>query len=318
MAILDFEGKITIEGAEPEDIEGGSATDFEVEMAEGKLIPGMIEGVVGMNPEETKEVAVTFPEDYGNQELAGKPAVFKITLKELKAKDLPDLDDDFAEEVSNGEHETIAELRESLEKQFREKAENSTKNNINNALIAALLEQANLELPDTLIQDEVTQVLTQNLMQLQQMGLDVKQLVNSDTIPKMRENSRPEAITNLKKNLILAEIATKEDLKPTEEAIVAKMEEIAATLSGQDIDYDKLRTMVVEDLTAESSFNWLREKAEVELVPEGSLAEAEESIGESTEDSETTAAESTVEVESQAVVEDLEDENSDESESSES
>ncbi|MDJ0901528.1 MAG: trigger factor [Xenococcus sp. MO_188.B8] len=314
VAILDFAGKITVEGAEPEEIEGGTATDFEVEMVEGKLIPGMIEGVVDMKPEETKEVSVTFPEDYVNEELAGKPAVFTITLKELKAKDLPDLDDDFAEDVSNGEYETIAELRESLEKQFREKAENSTKNNINNALIAALLEQAAIELPDTLIQDEVTQVLTQNLMQLQQMGLDVKQLVNSDTIPKMRENSRPEAIENLKKNLILAEIASKEDLKPTEEAIVAKMKEIEATLSSNDIDYDKLRTMVEEDLTAENTFNWLREKAQVELVPEGSLAEADES----TEESEIEATASAVEVKSQVEVEDSVDENSHESESSES
>ena len=312
VAILDFEGKITIEGAEPEAIEGGSATDFEVEMAEGKLIPGMIEGIVGMNPEETKEVSVTFPEDYVNEELAGKPAVFTITLKELKAKDLPDLDDDFAEDVSNGEYETIAELRESLEKQFREKAENETKNNINNALIAALLEQADVELPDTLIQDEVTQVLTQNLMQLQQMGLDVKQLVNADTIPKMRENSRPEAITNLKKKLILAEIATQETLKPEEEAITTKMGEIAAELSGNDIDTDKLRNMVEEDLITENVCNWLRDKAEVELVPEGSLAETAEST-EDIEDSETEAAESTVEVESQAVEEDSEKENSEES-----
>lgn len=313
VAILDFEGKITLEGTEPEAIEGGSATDFEVEMVEGKLIPGMIEGVVGMNPEETKEVSVTFPEDYGNEELAGKPAVFTITLKELKAKDLPDLDDDFAEDVSNGEYETIAALRESLEKQFREKAENETKNNINSALVSALLEQATIDLPDTLIQDEVTQVLTQNLMQLQQMGLDVKQLVNSDTIPKMRENSRPEAIQNLQKSLILAEIATKEELKPAEDDIVAKMKEIEATLSGNDIDYDKLRNMVVEDLIAENVFNWLREKAEVELVPQGSLAEAEE---ETEEDSEAQAAESVVEVESQAVEE--EETNSGDSDESES
>ena len=117
------------------------------------------------------------------------------------------------------------------------------------------------------------------------MGLDVKQLVNSDTIPKMRENSRPEAIENLKKNLILAEIATKENLKPAEDAIVAKIKEIEAELSSNDIDYDKLRTMVEEDLTAENTFNWLRETAEVELVPEGSLAEAEDS-GEEVEDSE--------------------------------
>ncbi len=275
VAIIDFVGKLTSEGEEGELIEGGSAENFQVELAEGQLIPGMVEGIPGMNPEETKEVSVTFPEDYPKEDLAGKPAVFSITLKELKTKELPDLDDDFAEEASNGEHETLEAFKESLEKQFREKTENETKDNINSAIMQALLEQSNLDLPETLIQDEVTQVLSRTLMQMQQMGLDVKQIVNSDTIPMMRKNARPEAVDNLSKSLILAEIAKKESLNPDEEAIKQKMAEIEQQLSDRDIDYDKLRTMVTEDLIAENTFNWLREKSQVELVPQGSLSEAE-------------------------------------------
>ncbi len=235
----------------------------------------MVEGVVGMNPEETKEVSVTFPEDYPKEDLAGKPAVFSITLKELKTKELPDLDDDFAEEASNGEYETLEALQESLAKQFQEKAENETKENINAAIVQALLEQNTLDLPETLIQDEVTQVLTQTLMQFQQMGIDVKQIVNSDTIPAMRKNARPEAIENLSKKLILAEIANKESLAPDETAIKEKMAEIEQQLSTREIDYNKLRTMVTEDLIAENSLNWLREKSQIELVPQGSLSESE-------------------------------------------
>ena len=295
IAIIDFQGKLTAEGEEGQPIEGGSAENFQVELAEGQLIEGMVEGVVGMNPEETKEVSVTFPEDYPKEDLAGKPAVFSITLKEIKTKDLPDLDDDFAEEASNGEYETLEALQESLAKQFQEKAENETKENINAAIVEVLLEQNTLDLPETLIQDEVTQVLTQTLMQFQQMGLDVKQIVNSDTIPAMRKNARPEAIENLSKKLILAEIANKESLNPDETAIKEKMAEIEQQLSDREIDYDKLRAMVTEDLIAENTFNWLREKSQVELVPQGSLSESEtesetESTSEASENTENTEA----------------------------
>jgi trigger factor len=276
IAFVDFQGKLAVEGEEAgKEIDGGSATNFQVELVEGKLIPGMIEGIVGMQVEETKEVAVTFPEDYPQEDLAGKPALFSITLKELKTKELPDLDDDFAEEASNGEFETIEALRESLAKQFQEKAQNQTNNNIDAAIAEILLEQSNVELPDTLIQEEVTNVLTKTLMQMQQMGLDVRQLFTSDNVPQMRQNARPEAIKNLKKTLILKEIAQTENLLPDEAAITAKMQEIAQQLKSEDLDPDKLKTMVEEDLIAEKTFTWLREKAEVELVSEGSLKESE-------------------------------------------
>ncbi len=288
VAFVDFKGTLTAEGEEGKEIEGGSATNFQLELAEGKLIPGMVEGIVGMKPEETKEVAVTFPEDYPQEDLAGKPAVFSITLNELKAKELPELDDDFAEEASNGEFETLDALKESLTKQFTERAENQTKQNINDALLKVLLEQSTVELPDTMIQEEVTNVLTKTLMQMQQMGLDVRQLFTSDSVPKLRENACPEAIENLKQELILKAIAEKEGLQPSEEAIAAKMAEITKDLSGQDIDRDKLKKMVTKDLVAEKTFDWLREKAQIELVPEGSLSKSEAAETETEEeDSET-------------------------------
>ena len=301
IAIVDFVGKFAEGEAAGTEFEGGSATDFQVELVEGKLIPGMIEGIFGMNVEETKDVTVTFPEDYPKEDLAGQPAVFTITLKELKTKELPELDDEFAEEASNGEHETLDAFKASLEKQFQEKAADETKNNINNALIEALLENSEVEIPDTMLQDEVTQVLTQTLMQMQQMGLDVKQIVNPDTVPKMRENARPEAANNLKKSLVIAEIAEKENLKPEESAIKDKMAEISKELEGQEIDRDKLRTMVEEDLTTQSTLDWLREKAQVELLPPGSLSETDET--ESTEASESTAATEVIEAEATEVTE---------------
>ena len=275
VAFVDFKGTLRSEGEEGKEIEGGSATNFQVEIAEGKLIPGMVEGIVGMKPEETKDVEVTFPEDYPQEDLAGKPAVFSITLNELKTKELPELDDDFAQDVSDDEYETFAAYKESIEKQFREQAEDQTKNNINNAIAEALLEQNNVDLPDSLVQEEVTNVLTKTLMQMQQMGLDVKQLFNSDNVPMLRDNARPEAVTNLQKSLILKEIANKEGLEPDEAAINAKIEEIRPQLAGQEVDEDRLQQMVTEDLLSENTYSFLREKATVELVPEGSLSESE-------------------------------------------
>ena len=133
VAVVDFVGKVTEDGKEPEEFEGGSAEEFQVEIKEGRFIPGFVEGIVGMNLEETKEVAVTFPDSYPQEELAGKPAVFTITLNDLKERELPELDDDFAEEVS--EFETLAELKTSLEERYKEEADKKTKANTDQALL---------------------------------------------------------------------------------------------------------------------------------------------------------------------------------------
>ncbi len=275
IAFVDFKGILTGE-EEGKEIEGGSATNFQVEMVEGKLIPGMVEGMVGMKPDETKEVDVTFPDDYPQEDLAGKAARFSITLNELKTKELPELDDDFAQDISDDEFETMAAYRESIEKQFKEQAENQTKSNINAAIADALLEQNKIDLPESLVQDEVTNVLTKTLMQMQQMGLDVRQLFNSDNVPMLRDNARPEATTNLNKSLIIKEIAKRENLEPDRAAIDAKIAEIRPELAGQEVDEERLLKMVTEDLLSENTFNWLQEKASIELVPEGSLSEKAE------------------------------------------
>ena len=117
-------------------------------------------------------------------------------------------------------------------------------------------------------------------MQMQQMGLDVRQLFNSDNVPMLRDNARPEAVTNLQRSLILQEIATKEGLEPSQEAIDAKIAEIRPELAGQDVDEDRLLEMVTSDLLNENTYKFLREKAQVELVPEGTLKQEEEAEAE--------------------------------------
>ena len=274
VVVIDYQGKFTKEDGSQEPIQGAEAENFQVEMAEGKLIEGLIEGIVGMNPQETKEISATFPSDYAREDLAGQAAVFTITLKEIKEKELPELDDDFAQDVS--EFETLAELRASLESQYQEKASRETKNNIHAALVAELVKLAKFDLPETMIQKEVDTMLTQTAVQMSNMGVDIKQLFNADTIPQMRERSRPEAIKNIKASLTLGEIAQRESINIGEEAIEAKVAEVKKQLAEREIDLDKLRQMVTEDLLKEATLDWLQEKATVELVPSGTLQQAEE------------------------------------------
>lgn len=289
IAIVDYKGVSTPEGeGEGEPIDGVEGTDFEVALEVGKFIEGMVEGIVGMKPEETKDLPLTFPDDYPREDLAGKPVTFTITLKELKAKELPELDDDFAEEVS--EYETIAELRESLEKQFSESAENETKQSIHDAIRAELTKICPVDLPDTLVQDEITRVLTQTAMQMEQMGIDLGQLFTQENLPRLRDSSRSEAVERLQQTLILQEIATVESIKLEEAEIEARSNEIKEQLKGQEVDPDKLRAVVEEQLITEKTLNWLQEKATVELVPKGSLQEeeTESDPGETTVDVEVT------------------------------
>jgi trigger factor len=271
VAVVDFVGKKVIEGEEPEAFPGGSAEDFQVEISEGRFIPGFVEGIVGMTLDETKDVSVTFPEEYGQEDLAGQPAVFTITLKELKEKELPELDDDFAQEVS--EFETLAELRTSLEKRFQEQAADQTTQNTHEALIEALVANLTAEIPQTLVQKEVDFLVMQTAMQLSGQGIDINKLLTKELVDGMRQRSRPEAIARLQRTLALGEVAKQESITVEEDAIAERMAEIMSGVEDStSIDQTRLREVSQEELLQEKILDWLKKQATIELVPEGSLA----------------------------------------------
>ena len=269
VAVVDYSGKFLGDGEEATEISGAQATDFQIELGEGKFLKDIIEGIVGMNPGETKEVPVQFPDDYPREDLAGKSAVFTITLKELKEKELPELDDDFAQEVS--EKETLAELREFLETQFREKAEQETAASKEQALLEALLEKVEIDLPETMIEREVEAILTQTAMQMESYGMDIRKLFNAETMPQLRERSRPDAIERLRKSLALEEIGKRESITVEQEEIEAKLKELMEQLAGQDVDPKRARQFIESDLLKEKAIKWLEEHGTIELVPKGSL-----------------------------------------------
>ncbi len=276
VAVVDYTGRFTGEGDEEEGtiIPGGQASDFQVELEEEKFLADFVKGIVGMKPEETKEVPVKFPEDYPREELAGESVVFTITLQELKEKELPELDDDLAQEIS--EMETLEELRESLSKQFQEKADKETSQSKEQVLVAALLEKVEVELPKTLLDREVDMIIRQSVMQLEQMGMNLANTLTAEMVQQMQERSRPDAIVRLKQSLALEEVAKRESLKVEPEAIEARINEWMEQLSGQNVDPAKLKEVIESDLLKEQAIEWLEEHATIELVPKGSLTSEEE------------------------------------------
>ena len=291
IAVIDFVGKVQDESGEWEAFEGGSAEDFQVELSEGRFIPGFIEGIAGMALEESKDLEISFPDDYSQPDLAGKPALFSITLKEIKEKELPDLDDDFAQEVS--EYETVAELRASLEERYTKESTDRTQTNKNEALINALVEHLDAEIPNTLIQREVDFLLTQTIMQFSRQGIDVNKLLTREIVDNMRKQARPEAVDRLKRTLALGEVAKQEGISVDDDALEAKVEETMAEIEDvNQIDPERLVQVLKEELLQEKILAWLEGVNTVELVPEGSLKKADEA--EDTDEPEAVAAEDAV------------------------
>jgi trigger factor len=267
VAVIDFSGQYFLgeDKTDPKDIEGGSAEDFQVELSEGQLIPGFIEGIIGMHPEETKELELQFPEGYFQEDLAGKSAVFSVTLKEIKTKELPELDDEFAKEIS--EFETLAELRQFLEERYQKEAQDKTDENVEKKLIDALVEEVEADLPETVIVNEANFLINQLASRFQSQGMDVKKLFSGDAIDNLRVSFREEAIGRVKRTLALAEVATKESLKIETEALEARYREVFDQIEDKkNIDRDRLREVLEDELLKEKVVAWLKEHSEVTLV----------------------------------------------------
>jgi trigger factor len=282
VTVVDFKGVLCSDDPEqePEPIPGGEAEGFQLELTEGQFIPGFIDGIVGMSPGDTKDVSATFPETYPQPDVAGREAIFTITLKELKEKEFPELDDEFAQDASDGEFETLADLQASLETKFNQEAEDKTKSNKEQAVLDELLNYVEVDIPETLIEREVTFMINQTAMQLQNQGIDVRQLFTQDMVERLRENSRPDATKRIKRTLAMGEVAKQESIQVQMDELATKVSELLKELEDQKydqpIDPERLEEVVSEDLLKEKIVDWLIEHSTFEMVPEGTLAEKEE------------------------------------------
>ena len=267
VAVLSFSG---VYADTEEAITGGSSDAMEVELEEGRMIPGFVEGVIGMAVGESKTVDCQFPESYPQEDAAGRKARFEISLKELKARELPALDDAFAQQASD--KQTLAELREELETRLKEDAERRAKAARHDALLNALVEELEVELPETLIQQEIRNLIEQTAGQIAQQGMDVKKLFTPDLVRSLMDTSRPEAEQRLRRSLALQALAKAEAIEVAETELEAKVKEVSRGISQQgNIDPQRLRQVVGDDLLQEKLLDWLESNS---TVSEKAAAEA--------------------------------------------
>ena len=232
-AVIDFEGFV-----DDVPFEGGKADNYELEIGSHSFIDTFEDQLIGKSTGEELDVNVTFPEDYQVQDLAGKPAVFKVKINEVKTKELPELDDEFAQDVS--EFDTLAEYREDVKKKLAERKEADAKRTKEDEAIAKIIDKSKMEIPDPMIDMQVSNMLNDFANNMPRQGLSMDQYLQFTgmTTEKLREQMRPDALKRIQSSLVLEKIAKEENIEVTDEDVDAKIEEMAK-MYGMDAEQMK-------------------------------------------------------------------------------
>ena len=243
MTVINFEG--FVDGVA---FEGGKGENYPLTIGSGAFIPGFEDQLVGANLNEEVEVNVTFPEEYQAEELAGKPAVFKCTVLEIKEKELPEADDEFAAEVS--EFDTIAEYKEDIKKNLAEKKASAAKSQKESEVIEAIVNDSKMDVPEAMIETKQRQMVDDFAQRMQMQGLSMEQYFQFTglTPEKMLDQVRPQAEANIKSRLVLEAIVAAENIQPTEEDFTKEIERMAEVYQ---MEADKVRELVGENGKAE-------------------------------------------------------------------
>lgn len=220
--IIDFEGK-----KDGEKFPGGSAEEYSLEIGSNTFIPGFEEQLVGAKVGEELEIDVTFPEDYNAKDLAGEDVVFDVEVKEIKEKQLPELDDEFAKEVSD--YDTFEEYKESVQERLQKNKEERTERDYENNLIETASENAEVDVPEKMVEEELDKMYQNFAQSVSQQGMEVEDYLDYMGTDEegWREQNREAAENRTRSNLILEAIAEKEDIEISEEEIEEQIEEIA-------------------------------------------------------------------------------------------
>ncbi|MEG0133722.1 MAG: trigger factor [Clostridium sp.] len=229
IAVIDFKGYV--DGVA---FEGGEGNDFELEIGSGSFIDTFEDQLVGLSAGEAKDVNVTFPEQYGKDDLNGKPAKFEVTVKSVKVKELPEVTDEFASEVS--EFETLEELRNSIKVELEKASEVKAENEYETAIMEAVVANAEVEIPDAMVNRELDGMLEDLGNRLKYQGLDIESYFKFTNTSEadFREQMKDIAAKNVKNELVISEIAKAENIEATEEEIKAKATEIAGKYGEAD------------------------------------------------------------------------------------
>ncbi len=237
-AVIDFEG--FVDGVA---FEGGKGENHPLEIGSHSFIDTFEDQLVGKNAGDEVEVNVTFPEQYQAAELAGKPAMFKVKINEVKAKELPELDDEFAQDVS--EFDTLAEYKEDLKKKLVEKKEVEAKKTKEDEAIQKIIDKSKMDIPEAMIETQCESMVEEFAQRIAQSGLSMEQYLQFSgmTVDQLKEQVRPEATTRIQSSLVLEQIAKEENIEISDEEVDAEVEKMAAAYG---MEADKLKEYMGE------------------------------------------------------------------------
>jgi trigger factor len=238
ISVIDFLGKIN---GEP--FKGGESKDYNLEIGSGSFIAGFEEQITGMSIGETKDIQVTFPDNYQAEELAGKDAVFTVTVKEIKRKKLPAIDNEFAKDVS--EFDTLEELRNDISNKLKQAAENNSEMLFRNKAVENAVQNAEIELPEIMIENKLAEMFRNLELRLVSQGINLSDYLEYSKISpdKLKSDMRPDAELSLKTDLVLNAIAKLEEIKVSDEEVQKETEKIAAQYRQAEAD---IRAMLEE------------------------------------------------------------------------
>ena len=256
-AVIDFEG--FVDGVA---FEGGKGENHPLEIGSHTFIDNFEDQLVGKNAGDEVEVNVTFPELYQAADLAGKPATFKVKINEIKAKELPELDDEFAQDVS--EFDTLAEYKESLKKNLEEKKENEAKRTKEDEAVQKIIDKSKMDIPEAMIDTQCETMIEEFAQRIAQSGLSMDQYLQFSglTVDGLKEQVRPEALSRIQASLVLEQIAKDENIEVSDDDVNAEIEKMAASYG---MEADKLKEYM-GDAEKESMKKDLAINKAVELV----------------------------------------------------
>ena len=259
--VIDYEG--SVDGVK---FEGGAAENHPLVLGSKSFIPGFEEQLVGVKAGEEKDVVVTFPEEYHAKELAGKEAVFKCKVHEVKTKEYPEVDDEFAQDVS--EFDTLAEYKEDIKKNLLAKKEEAAKNEKRQKVMDKIIENATMEIPEPMVETQAENMIDEYAQRLSYQGLSIDQYfqftgLNAETL---KEQFKPQALKNIQSRLVLEAVIKAENIEVSDEELdeeIAKMAEMykMEVEKVKEILDDNAKETMKKDIAAQKAVDFVADAA---------------------------------------------------------
>ena len=259
--VIDFEGYV-----DGKAFEGGKAENHELVIGSNTFIPGFEDQIIGMKIDEEKDINVTFPEEYFSKDLAGKEATFKVKLHEIKKKELPEIDDEFAKDVS--EFDTLKELKDSIKEKLEEENASKAKYETEEEAIKAVCDNTQIDIPSGMIETEIDNMVKDIEQRLSYQGLSLKQYLQmiNKTDADMRKEFEEQAERSVKSRLVLEAVIKAEKIEASEDDVKAKLEEMAKNYGKKPEELEaneSLKLYITENIKTENAIKFIVDNAKI-------------------------------------------------------